>query len=75
MLEKRIRLREVNEVIEFVCAAGKCEFDVDIYYDRIPIDAKSIMGVLSLDLTKPLIVQYTREDSAWERVRSKFVIA
>ena len=32
MLEKRIRLREVNEVIEFVCAAGKCEFDVDIYY-------------------------------------------
>ena len=50
-------------------------FIIDVFYNRVIIDAKSIMGVLSLDLTKPLIVQYTREDSAWERVLSKFVIA
>ena len=38
-------------------AAGKCDFDIDVFYNRIIIDAKSILGVLSMDLTKVLTVQ------------------
>lgn len=75
MLQKKIRLREVSEVVEFVGAAAQCGFDVDVSYNRIFIDAKSIMGVLSLDLTKTLTVHYPREDSVLERVLNKFVIA
>ena len=44
----------MKEVKEFVSVAGKCDFDIDVYYNRITIDAKSIMGIFSLDLSKPI---------------------
>ena len=54
MLERKIRLNAVADVKEFVRAAEKCEYDVDIFYNRVVVDAKSILGVMSLDLTKTL---------------------
>ena len=47
-----------EEVEEFVKAAGKCDFDIDIFYNRVIIDAKSILGVLGLDFNRELTVQY-----------------
>ena len=32
---------------EFVKEAGKCDFDINVFYNRIVIDAKSLLGVLS----------------------------
>lgn len=75
MLEKKIRLNAVNDVTEFVRAAEKCQFDVDVFYNRMVIDAKSILGVMSMDLTKTLTVKYAREDRSIERVLNKFAIA
>lgn len=56
MLEKKIKLTEYEEVKEFVHAAEKCDFDIDVFYNRIIIDAKSMLGVLSLDLSRELTV-------------------
>ncbi len=75
MLEKRIQLRAVSDVKEFVRAAEKCEYDVDVSYNRMVIDAKSIIGVMSMDLTKPLTVKYRPEDCAIETTLNKFAIA
>ena len=55
MKQYKIMLPGVAEAKEFV-AATKCDFDIDVYYNRVTIDAKSILGVLSLDLTRPLTV-------------------
>ena len=55
-MSKKIRLNATEDVKEFVKAASKCDFDVDISYNRILIDAKSILGILSMDLTKVLTV-------------------
>ena len=44
-----IRLSATEDVKEFVRAAGQCDFDIDVFYNRVVIDAKSILGVLSLD--------------------------
>lgn len=41
MNEKQIRLRSREEVQDFVQAASNCNFDIDISYDRVIIDAKS----------------------------------
>ena len=41
MVERHIRLNETEDVKEFVNEAAKCEFDIDISYNRIIIDAKS----------------------------------
>lgn len=54
MKEITIKLSSVNDVKEFVGAVSTCGCDVDIAADRYIIDAKSIMGIFSLDLSKPL---------------------
>ena len=72
MQEKKIRLRAVDDVCEFVRAAEKCDFDIDIFYNRTVVDAKSILGVMSMDLTKDLTVKYGTQDGAFERVLRKF---
>ncbi len=38
------------------CLSSRSDFDIDVYYNRFLIDAKSILGVLSLDLTRELTV-------------------
>ena len=57
MAEHQIRLNAAEDVKEFVNAANKCDFDIDIFYNRIIIDAKSILGILSMDLTRELTVK------------------
>ena len=49
MQTKKIKLNATEDVRKFVRGASQCDFDVDVYYNRILIDAKSILGVLSMD--------------------------
>ena len=49
MQEKIIRFQTVDEIKEFVGAACKCPFDIDVVSGRITIDAKSILGMLSVN--------------------------
>ena len=62
MKEKKIMLPTIAEAKRFVEEATKCDFDIDVFYNRIIIDAKSILGVLSLDLTRILTVQFNGDD-------------
>ncbi|MBD9002273.1 MAG: HPr family phosphocarrier protein, partial [Coprococcus catus] len=50
MNEKNIVLNNVEAAKEFVKAASECDFDIDVRYNRFLVDAKSILGVLSMDL-------------------------
>ncbi len=52
MKESKIMLNSIDDVKEFVALANKCVFDVDLLSGRYAVDAKSIMGIFSLDLTK-----------------------
>ena len=70
-MSQKIRLNETADVKEFVQAASKCDFDVDISYNRVIIDAKSILGILSMDLTKVLTVTCHGEDHEFK----KFAVA
>ncbi|MCI8949042.1 MAG: HPr family phosphocarrier protein [Lachnospiraceae bacterium] len=62
MEERRIKLPTVADAKEFVIRASKCDFDIDVYYNRVIIDAKSLLGVLSLDLTRVLTVSMHGEN-------------
>ena len=66
MREKKIMLPTVEIAKKFVAEASKCDFDIDVFYNRVTIDAKSILGVLSLDLTKVLTVQLNGENREFE---------
>lgn len=50
-------LSSINDVKEFVNTVSKYDFDVDLTSGRYVVDAKSIMGIFSLDLSKPIKVE------------------
>lgn len=49
-----IQLRTIADVKEFNRIVMDCDCDIDLASGRYVVDAKSIMGVFSLDLGKPL---------------------
>ncbi len=52
----KIRLDSIDAVKNFVNKVNLYSGDIDIVSGRYTIDAKSIMGIFSLDLGKPLTV-------------------
>ena len=75
MSERKIKLNAAEDVKEFVNAASRCDFDIDIYYNRIMIDAKSILGILSMDLTRVLTVNCHGESREFNKTLKKFAVA
>lgn len=55
-----------SQVKDFVRAAEKCDFDVDISYGHVVVDAKSILGILGLDLTRKLTVSFFGQNEDFE---------
>lgn len=66
MREKKIMLPSMAEAKRFVEEATRCDFDIDVFYNRVIIDAKSILGVLSLDLSRVLTVQLNGMNKEFE---------
>ena len=50
-------INSINDVKDFVNSVSKYDFDVDLISGRYVVDAKSIMGIFSLDLSKPIKVE------------------
>lgn len=51
-----INLKSITDVKDFVNIVNKYDFDIDLTSGRYVVDAKSIMGIFSLDLSKPIKV-------------------
>ncbi len=64
MKREKIMLRTINDVKAFVNAVTKYNFDVDLLSGRYAVDAKSIMGIFSLDLSKEITMEIHSEDCA-----------
>ena len=57
MKSVKIHLANIAEVKEFVTIANGYPFRINLLTEHYKIDAKSIMGVFSLDLTHPIILE------------------
>lgn len=68
MLEKTILLKDIDAVKTFVDIANEKPYDIELLSGKYVVNAKSIMGVFSLDLTKP-IVMVAHTDSPAELLR------
>lgn len=55
-MEKTIQiyLESINDIKKFVSIISKYDGDFDLISGRYVVDAKSIMGIFSLDLSKPI---------------------
>ena len=71
-----IMLNSINDVKNFVNTVNKYDFDVDLTSGRYVVDAKSIMGIFSLDLSKPIKVEvFTENPGSFMEEMKPFIIA
>jgi phosphocarrier protein HPr len=52
-----VRLDSINDVKKFVGIVSKYNFEIDLISGKYVIDAKSTMGIFSLDLSSPVKVE------------------
>ena len=72
--ETKIQLNAINDVKEFVNTVMRFNYDIDLVSGRYAIDAKSIMGIFSLDLSKPIeLVAHTEDPDELVKAISKFI--
>ncbi len=57
-----IRLNQIEQVKKFSAIVTRFDADMDLLNGRYIIDAKSIMGIFSLDLSKQIEFQIHTED-------------
>ena len=62
----KITLNSIDKVKSFVNEITKYDYDFDLVSGRYVIDAKSIMGIFSLDLSKPIDLNIHVEDNVDE---------
>ncbi|MEI3176760.1 MAG: HPr family phosphocarrier protein [Lachnospiraceae bacterium] len=59
----QISLNSIDKVKSFVNDLTKYDYDFDLVSGRYVIDAKSIMGIFSLDLSKPIDLNIHADDN------------
>lgn len=70
-----IMLDSINKVKTFVNIVSKCDYDVDLTSGRYVVDAKSIMGIFSLDLSKPIKIDiHGDEEGTFESEIKEFIV-
>ncbi len=64
MKKTTIMLATINDVKNFVSEVSMCDYDVDLLSGRYAVDAKSIMGIFSLDLSKKIELEAHTDDAS-----------
>lgn len=59
-----IRLSTIADVQKFVNIVTRADADIDLVSGRYVVDAKSIMGIFSLDLLNPIELKAHTSDEA-----------
>jgi phosphotransferase system HPr-like phosphotransfer protein len=58
-----VRLSTIADVQEFVSIVAKSDIDIDLVSGRYVVDAKSIMGIFSLNLMAPIQLNAHGDDT------------
>ncbi|MBP5195185.1 MAG: HPr family phosphocarrier protein [Lachnospiraceae bacterium] len=64
MKKTEILIDSIDKVKAFVNEISKFDCDFDLISGRYVIDAKSIMGIFSLDISKPIVLDIHEENEA-----------
>ena len=69
-----IVLKDTTDIQSFANLVNQYPFTISLRQGRAVIDAKSILGIYSLDLTKPVIIEvYSNQASELLEALQKFV--
>ncbi|HJA68949.1 MAG TPA: HPr family phosphocarrier protein [Firmicutes bacterium] len=62
MKSVNILLKEAQNIKSLVSIINKYPYDIDLRSGRYVVDAKSILGIFSLDLSKPVTMEIYNDD-------------
>lgn len=75
MKEYSVRIETIEDVKKFVSTVMRFDYDIDLISGRYSIDAKSIMGIFSVDLSKELkLVAHTDDAAELETALEHFIV-
>lgn len=69
MFDTYIRLESIDRVKKFVSVITNFDADFELMSGKYIINAKSILGIFSLDLSKPVLLRINAEGSALGTIR------
>lgn len=72
MKTKFIKMSDINDIVNFVNEASKVESDINVLKGRYIINGKSIMGVMSIDMSTGMTVEYPADAIDFENFISQF---
>ena len=62
MKSVKISLQMAQNVKEFVKIVQDYPYEIDLKSDKYVVDAKSILGIFSLDLAEPIVLEIASDD-------------
>ena len=68
MLDMYVSLGTIESVKNFVTKITEFEEDFDLIQGKYVIDAKSVLGIFSIDLSKPVLLRINAEGDRLEPV-------
>ena len=74
MVTFNISISSTEDVKTFVNLMCKYDFDIDLVSGRYVVDAKSIMGIFSLDLSKPVTLEAHTDDESIREDMKSFIV-
>ena len=70
----KIAMNGINDLTELVKNASKVDSDIMITKGRFVIDAKSIMGVMSIDMSTGVTLKYSESETDFDNYILKYAI-
>lgn len=75
MMTFNVLINSIDDVKNFVNIVNRYSCDIDLVSGRYVVDAKSIMGIFSLDLTKSIKVEVHSDDKQISEDLKPYVVA
>lgn len=70
-----LKLKNPNEIKKFVDITSQFGEDLSLVHDRFIVDAKSILGIFSMDLSRPIDLVSETENENLKVALKDFVVA
>ncbi len=75
MQQVYVKFNSVEQVRNFINLIDRFDGDFDLGSGRRVVDAKSIIGVLALDLTQPQMLRYNSDDGEIREKLRPFLVS
>ena len=73
MRQVSVKVNDVEQIRKFVNVIDKFDVNFDLGAGQRVVDAKSILGVMALDLSQPQLLRYDSDDERIEEKISPFL--